>query len=221
MATTGTEFFIRRSRWTPRTFRTCSSSSSSLLIRSRIWRRSDSNFVSPGPRVPMPPPCRDRLVPMPESLGSRYLYWASSTWRRPSLVLARWAKMSRIRALRSITGTPIISSKARILPGDSSLSKITMVDSVASTSIFTSMAFPSPIKLWESGVWRFWSTLPVQKPPAVSSRASSSSKVSSVAVCSFVNRSAFSPTSTARSWVCFSKFPSILPPLPHMGFLLY
>lgn len=148
---------------------------------------------------------------MPESRGSRYLFCASSTCSLPSLVFARWAKMSRIRALRSSTGTPMISSSARILPGESSLSNITMVDSVASTSIRTSCALPSPMKLWESGVWRFCSTLAVQKPPAVSSSASSSSMVSSVAVCSFVKQSAFRPTSTARSCFLFSVSNPILP----------
>ena len=205
------EFLILRSRWTLRTWRTCSSSASSRLMRSRISRRSVSSLVSPGPRVPMPPPCRERLLLMPESRGSRYLFCASSTCSLPSLVFARWAKMSRIRALRSSTGTPMISSSARILPGESSLSNITMVDSVASTSIRTSCALPSPMKLWESGVWRFCSTLAVQKPPAVSSSASSSSMVSSVAVCSFVKQSAFRPTSTARSCFLFSVSNPILP----------
>ena len=44
------------------------------------------------------------------------------------------------------TVTPMISSRARIFPGESSLSKTTMVDWVASTSIFTSRALPSPMK---------------------------------------------------------------------------
>ena len=115
------------------------------------------------------------------------------------MVFARWAKISIMSALRSSTVTPMISSKARMFPGDSSLSKITMVEAVASTSIFTSRALPSPIKQWESGTWRFCSIFPVQKPPAVSSRASSSSRDSSVAVCSWVKQSALRPTRTARS----------------------
>ena len=124
------------------------------------------------------------------------------------MVLARWAKMSIMRALRSSTVRPMISSKARIFPGESSLSKMTMVEAVASASIRTSWALPSPMKLWGSGLGRFCSILPVQKPPAVSSRASSSSKLSSVAVCSLVKQAAFSPTSTARSCL-LSKFSSI------------
>jgi hypothetical protein len=30
-----------------------------------------SNFVSPGPRVPIPPPKRDKLFPCPCNLGSK------------------------------------------------------------------------------------------------------------------------------------------------------
>ena len=104
----------------------------------------------------------------------------------------------------------MISSRARILPGESSLSNTTMVDWVNSTSILTSWALPSPMNLWESGVWRFCSTLPVQKPPAVSSSASSSSRVSSVAVWATVKQSAFRPTSTARS--CFFSLVSSIKP---------
>ena len=44
----------------------------SFWILRRMWRRSDSSFVSPGPRVPIPPPRRDMLVPLPPRRGSRY-----------------------------------------------------------------------------------------------------------------------------------------------------
>ena len=69
---------------------------------------------------------------MPVSRGSRYWYWASSTWRRPSFVFARWAKMSRINPHRSSTWTPSSSVSTRIWEGDRSLSKITMVAPVFS-----------------------------------------------------------------------------------------
>ena len=42
-------------------------------MRWRMRRRSVSSFVSPGPRVPMPPPSRDSAVADPTSRGSRYL----------------------------------------------------------------------------------------------------------------------------------------------------
>ena len=73
--------FNRRFRW---------------LIRSRILRRSTSNWVSPGPRVPMPPPSRDKCVHWRVNRGKRYSSCASSTCSFPSLLRARWAKISRI-----------------------------------------------------------------------------------------------------------------------------
>ena len=72
-------------------------------IRIRIFRRSTSSLVSPGPSVPMPPPSRDISVPMPTSRGSRYFSCASSTWSLPSRVRARLAKMSRMSCVRSTT----------------------------------------------------------------------------------------------------------------------
>ena len=50
-------------------------SMSSLIawMRVRMRRRSVSSLVSPGPRVPMPPPSRDSAAPAPASRGSRYL----------------------------------------------------------------------------------------------------------------------------------------------------
>ena len=47
--------------------------------------------------------------------GTRY--WASSTWRRPSRVWARLAKMSRMRAVRSRTLTLRASSRLRCCDG--------------------------------------------------------------------------------------------------------
>src|SRR5436189_4887231 len=55
---------------------------------SRMIRRSVSSWLSPGPRVPMPPPVRDRCVQRRVSRGSWYSSCASSTWRRPSCVRA-------------------------------------------------------------------------------------------------------------------------------------
>ena len=153
----------------------------------------------------MLPSWRSRWVHMPVSRGSRYLYWASSTCRRPSRVLARWAKMSRIRPLRSMTDTPVIFSRARCWEGERSLSKITRLAPVVSSSSFTSSTLPSPIKLWGSGAGRFCSTLATHWPPAVSSRASSSSRVCSVAFSSREKIPALSPTSTAFSMTVFCK----------------
>ena len=89
----------------------------------RITRRSDSSCVSPGPRVPMPPPRRSRWVHCPTSRGSRYVSCASSTCSLPSLVRARWAKMSRISAVRSMTLMPSASEMFRSWIGESGSSE--------------------------------------------------------------------------------------------------
>ena len=221
MATTGISFFIRRWRWVPRTLRTSSSSAFSLSIFRWMWRRSVSNWVSPGPLEPMGPlplvpAWRSRWVHMPVSRGSRYWYWASSTWRRPSLVLARWAKMSRIRPLRSRTWTPSSWVSTRIWEGLRSLSKMTMVASSLRTSSRISATLPSPMKVRGSGAARFWSTTAATSPPAVSTRAPSSSRVSSSALSRLSSRGLLSPASTARSRgfstsVCTVFFSSIVP----------
>ena len=49
-----------------------------------------------------PPACRDIDSPQPRSRGSMYCIWASETCALPSRLLACWAKMSRISAVRSI-----------------------------------------------------------------------------------------------------------------------
>ena len=51
--------------------RTPSSSSAILLMRLAMRRRSVSSLVSPGPRVPIPPPNRDISTPCPLNRGSR------------------------------------------------------------------------------------------------------------------------------------------------------
>ena len=116
------------------------------------------------------------------------MYWASSTWRRPSRVRARWAKMSRIRAERSSTWTFSSSLSTRCWEGDRLLSKITMSASMARTSSRTSATLPSPMKVRGSGASFCWSTVPTHSPPAVFSRSESSSMDSSVAFSSLSKR---------------------------------
>ena len=92
----------------------------SLDIRSRMRRRSVSILVSPGPRRPTPPPlpparpppCRDIDSPQPRSRGSMYSICASDTCALPSRLVACWAKMSRISAVRSMTLTLTAFSSA-------------------------------------------------------------------------------------------------------------
>ena len=111
-----------------RCWRTCSTRSFIFAIRVRMIRRSVSSWLSPGPRVPMPPPVRDRWVHSLVRRGSWYSSWASSTWSRPSWVWACSAKMSRISRLRSMTLTLSSSSRARCWAGDSSSSAIEDVE---------------------------------------------------------------------------------------------
>ena len=105
-----------------RCWRTWSTRSFIFLIRSRMIRRSVSSWLSPGPRVPIPPPVRDRWVHSRVRRGSWYSSWASSTWSRPSWVWACWAKMSRISRLRSMTLTLSRLSRAFCWAGLSSSS---------------------------------------------------------------------------------------------------
>ncbi len=73
------------------------------MIRLRNKRRSVSSWVSPGPRKPIPPFCLSRWV---QPRTRRVAIWrscASSTCNFPSWVRARWAKISKIRPVRSIT----------------------------------------------------------------------------------------------------------------------
>ena len=70
-------------------------------MRCRMRRRSVSSFVSPGPRVPMPPPSRDSAALEPTSRGSRYFSCASSTCSLP-FARARAAREDVEDELRAI-----------------------------------------------------------------------------------------------------------------------
>ena len=109
---------------------------------------------------------------------------------------ARWAKMSRIRPLRSSTWTPVISVSTRSWEGDRSLSKMTMVAFSSCTMRRTSSTLPSPMKLWGSGLSRLCRIMPTAWPPAVSTRADSSARLSSSALSS-PSTGDRRPTSTA------------------------
>ena len=204
MATVTTSSFFLRWRSKPRRFSNASSSSSSACILRRMCRRSLSNLLSPGPRVPMPPPRRERLVPCPARRGRRYFSCASSTCNLPSLVFARWAKMSRIRVVRSITAAPRAFSRFFCWAGESSWSKMT-----SSTWLFCTNSASSstlPIRVAGSGRSFFWMTLPITLAPADFASSSSSS----------IERCAsYSPVSMAASTaVCSSCLFSYILCLP-------
>src|SRR5258705_13528685 len=81
--------------------------SSWVLMWSRrrlILRRSVSSWVSPGPRVPIPPPSCDIARPRPARRGNWYSSCASSTWSRPSLVLAWRGEKVGVKFLQALDG---------------------------------------------------------------------------------------------------------------------
>ena len=152
MATEGTMLRLRLARLVSRAGSIPLISLRSLAMRSRMRRRSISIFVSPGPREPMPPPAvptrppawRDIDSPQPRRRGRRYSSWANSTCARPSWLFACCAKMSRIKAVRSMTFTLTTSSRARRWEGASSVSMMTVSAPVAETMSRSSMALPEP-----------------------------------------------------------------------------
>ena len=91
-----------------------------------ITRRFNSNLVSPAPRLVKPPPALPAVcwssfsAALVRKRGSWYWSLAISTWSLASLVRAREAKISRIRAVRSITVSPVSCSRFRIWVGESS-----------------------------------------------------------------------------------------------------
>ena len=134
-ATVGSAARSRSARITARLRSTRSSRRRSAVIRSRARRRSVSIWDSPGPAyrsaVMRPPPRRSRWVQSPRMRARLYSSCASSTWSLPSAVWAWSAKMSRITAVRSITGTPSACSRLRSWRGTSSSSTATRLASAA------------------------------------------------------------------------------------------
>lgn len=101
----------------------------------------------------------------------------------PSLVRARWAKMSRIRAVRSATRTPSPSARSRLrcCPGLSSSSKMTVSTRCASTAAATSASLPLPRYVAAAGLLSDCDAVPTTYRPAVRARLPSSSRDSSTA----------------------------------------
>ena len=112
-------------------------------------RRSVSSCVSPGPLVPMPPLCwRHRCVHAPVSRGIMYCSCATSTIRRLSAVMACFAKMSRIRPVRSSTLIPgRRCSRFLTWEPERSSSNTTILACCSSRARLTSFTLPSPISV--------------------------------------------------------------------------
>ena len=113
-------------------------------MRLRNKRRSVSSWVSPGPRKPIPPFCLSRWVQPRTRRVARWRSCASSTCNLPSWVRARWAKISKIRPVRSITRHSHKRSRLRSCAGLRAWSKRTTEAPVALTASAISTALPSP-----------------------------------------------------------------------------
>ena len=111
--------------------------------------------MRPPPPPPPPPdeapPRRENCTHSWERRGRRYSSWASSTCSCPSLVRARMAKMSRIRAVRSTIFKRRAFSRLRCCEGVSSSSKMTRLAPVSWTRARSSSTFPLPRKVAEFG----------------------------------------------------------------------
>ena len=167
-----------------------------FAIWSRMRRRSISIFVSPAPRVPMPPACRDIASPQPRRRGSRYCNCASVTCALPSFERACWAKMSRINHVRSTTFTFSRSSRVRNCDGVRSPSQITVSARFATTASRSSITLPEPMNVDGSGASRRCTSASSTLDPAVSARRASSVIERST---SSADPSVQTPTSTTRS----------------------
>ena len=108
-----------------------------------------------------------------------YSSCAISTCNLPSWLLARWAKISRISAVRSMIRTPRFSSKLRCCAGLIAWLNTTQSARCMSTSSLTSSALPLPMYSLASGDFRVPVTAAKTSPPALlTSRCNSSIEAS-------------------------------------------
>ncbi len=102
---------------------------------------------------------RERGVCPAMRRGSRYFSCASSTWSLPSRDCARWAKMSRMSCVRSITLRSVASESERTCAGDSSRSKTIRSAPSCSARTSSSSSLPRPSTVRGSIALRRWMTL--------------------------------------------------------------
>ncbi len=91
---------------------------------------------------PVEPRWRDKCDQNRVRRGSRYFNCACSICNLPSRVRARWPKISRISAVRSMILQPKIFSKLRVCAGESSSSKMTVSTSFSLHCLANSSALP-------------------------------------------------------------------------------
>jgi len=185
---------VRALRVSARRWLISSTAFSSTAMRSRMRRLSTSSFVSPGPRVPIPPPRRLIASPRPASRGSWYLSCASSTCTCASRPEAFWAKMSRITWVRSRTFSFVRRSTSRACAGVSSRSNTSRSASWWNASDTASCSLPSPTTVRWSGLARRWTVVAATVAPALRTSSASSAMRAAVSASSGPR-----PTSTARS----------------------
>ena len=165
-------------------------------MRVRMRRRSTSSLVSPGPRVPMPPPRRDIALPRPASRGSWYWSCASSTCTCASRPLAFCAKMSRITWVRSSTLRLVALSSSRVWAGVSSRSNTSRSAFSWYASETSSSSLPRPTSVLASTEPRRCRLRAATVPPALRTSSSSSSTRAFVSISP---SPVSTPTTTARS----------------------
>ncbi len=143
-------------------------------MRARSSRRSVSSWVSPGPRRPIPPFCRSRWVQPRTRRVLMCCSWASSTCSLPSWVRARWAKMSRIRPVRSSTRHSSSRSRLRSWLGLRAWLNMTISASLARTLAAISSSLPLPTNVRGCGAARAPMIYETGSPPADRTSSSNS-----------------------------------------------
>ena len=127
----------------------------------------------------MPPVSRERLSSFCPRRGIAYLSCASSTCSLPSRLSARWAKMSRMSCVRSMTLRSVCFAIALACAGESSRSKTSTSASSSIARTTTSSSLPFPITSFGSMWSRIWMTASAISTPAVRASSRSSRMLSS------------------------------------------
>jgi len=136
-------------------------------------RRSVSSLVSPGPRVPMPPPSCDMALPLPVSRGSMYSSCASSTCNCPRASGRAGQKCPESTAsVQHAQGSA--ASRLRSCVGERSWSNRTRSALVDAATPAISSTLPAPISVAGSGRARRCMISAATWPPALSTSSRNS-----------------------------------------------
>ena len=157
-------------------------------------RLSNSNWVSPGPRVPMPPCCRSKWVQPRINFVDKCWSCANSTWSFPSCVRALWEKISSIKDVLSTTLQHNFTSRLRSWVAERLWLKMTTLAEYFRTKEEISASFPLPTNHLGLGTTLEPSITLVVRQPADLTRFSNSDRSSW-----FLSPVSFIWTSRARS----------------------